>query len=206
MRTQRLHSEERKEIILAAALKVFAEKGFREATNKDIAEAAGVASPGLIYHYFPSKADLLVASISHHAPPIRLLNRADELMERPIEEVLALITNAYLDLFEDQSGTAVIKLLIGEAVRQPELALMFSKIGPIRMMGFLEKYFQKQMDLGIMRVSDPVFTVRSFIGPLFTLGLGSVVLGATPFSTATRDEILQMHLNNFMNGLGGHNL
>nr|MCR5661372.1 TetR family transcriptional regulator [bacterium] len=45
------HAEARREQIIQAALKVFSEKGFLAATNKDIAAAAGIA-PGLIYHYF----------------------------------------------------------------------------------------------------------------------------------------------------------
>ncbi|NIW45213.1 MAG: TetR family transcriptional regulator, partial [Gammaproteobacteria bacterium] len=44
--------ETRREEIIDAALRVFSEKGFNAATNKDIAKAAGIRSPGLIYHYF----------------------------------------------------------------------------------------------------------------------------------------------------------
>ncbi len=51
--------ERRRQQIIDGALVVFAEKGFEKATNQDIAEAAGIGSPGLIYHYFESKADLL---------------------------------------------------------------------------------------------------------------------------------------------------
>ena len=42
--------EERRQQIIDGALEVFSEKGFEKATNKDIAEAAGIGSPGLIYH------------------------------------------------------------------------------------------------------------------------------------------------------------
>jgi len=45
------------EKITAAALSVFAEYGYAGATMKRIAERAGL-SYGLVYHYFPSKADV----------------------------------------------------------------------------------------------------------------------------------------------------
>ena len=66
--------EKKRQQIMEAALIVFAEKGYEKATNKDIAEAAGVGSPGLIYHYFEDKGDLLreavmvrVAGVYHRA-------------------------------------------------------------------------------------------------------------------------------------------
>jgi AcrR family transcriptional regulator len=50
----------RREEILDAARRVFAERGFRGTTIADIAEAAGIAL-GTVYLYFPSKDDLFAA-------------------------------------------------------------------------------------------------------------------------------------------------
>lgn len=47
-------------LILKAAIKVFAQQGYFGCRVADIAEAAGIAY-GLIYRYFPSKDDLLIA-------------------------------------------------------------------------------------------------------------------------------------------------
>lgn len=49
--------------ILAAARKVFADKGYQDATMDEIAERAGVAK-GTLYSYFPSKRDVYVAELS----------------------------------------------------------------------------------------------------------------------------------------------
>lgn len=48
--------------LLTAARAAFARDGYGNATNKDIADAAGITT-GAIYHYFPSKADLYVAVV-----------------------------------------------------------------------------------------------------------------------------------------------
>lgn len=40
--------ERRRQQIIDGALVVFSQKGFDKATNQEIAEAAGIASPGLI--------------------------------------------------------------------------------------------------------------------------------------------------------------
>jgi AcrR family transcriptional regulator len=54
------YKEEAKSRILDAANRVFAEKGYHEATMDDIAKRLGV-SKGAIYIYFPSKEDLFEA-------------------------------------------------------------------------------------------------------------------------------------------------
>lgn len=46
--------------LMDAALRAFAEKGYDGASVRDIAAEASVA-PGLLYHYFPSKAAVLTA-------------------------------------------------------------------------------------------------------------------------------------------------
>lgn len=51
------HLEARRQSILAAATKVFSQKGFAAATMADIAQEAGI-SPGAIYRYFASKDEL----------------------------------------------------------------------------------------------------------------------------------------------------
>ena len=52
-------AEHRTDEILAAAITVFARKGFRSSSMTDVAEAAGMSKPGL-YHHFSSKEELLV--------------------------------------------------------------------------------------------------------------------------------------------------
>jgi len=67
-------SEFRSSQILAAARKVFSEKGFQEATMDEIAEVAGVAK-GTLYSYFPSKRDVYVAELDHGANELLELTR-----------------------------------------------------------------------------------------------------------------------------------
>jgi AcrR family transcriptional regulator len=51
-------AEEKRRLILEAAVRVFAHKGFHTSRVGDIAEEAGVAH-GLLYHYFSSKDEVL---------------------------------------------------------------------------------------------------------------------------------------------------
>ncbi|NTV38385.1 MAG: TetR/AcrR family transcriptional regulator [Demequinaceae bacterium] len=50
--------------ILDAALAVFAESGFRSGSLREIADRVGLSDAGLLHHY-PSKAELLEATLRH---------------------------------------------------------------------------------------------------------------------------------------------
>jgi len=61
---QEVLSEFRCSEILEAARKVFAKKGFSQATVDEIAHTAGVAK-GTVYLYFPSKRTIYLAALQH---------------------------------------------------------------------------------------------------------------------------------------------
>ena len=63
--------------ILAAARKVFATRGFSEATMDEIAATAGIAK-GTVYLYFSSKRDIYLASLRHGLTELR--ERTDSTM------------------------------------------------------------------------------------------------------------------------------
>jgi AcrR family transcriptional regulator len=57
--------EDKKQVILDKAAALIAKKGFDVATMMDVAKACG-ASKSHLYHYFPSKEDLLYAIVLEH--------------------------------------------------------------------------------------------------------------------------------------------
>ena len=85
--------------ILEAARKVFAKKGFHEATVDDIAETAGVAK-GTVYLYYASKRDLYFAALKFGIAEMYSL-LLDELKQvsTPQEKLRILIATklAYFD-------------------------------------------------------------------------------------------------------------
>src|SRR6058998_890721 len=75
--------EDRRQDILDAAVKVFADKGVSKATVADIAEAAGVAK-GTVYLYFGSKEHLLGALRDRFVD--ELLEHVSDLLARAGQE------------------------------------------------------------------------------------------------------------------------
>jgi AcrR family transcriptional regulator len=58
----RLSSEERKRVIVEAAIQLFSERGFQGTTTRELAAAAGVTEP-VLYQHFETKRDLYSALI-----------------------------------------------------------------------------------------------------------------------------------------------
>src|ERR1041384_7972330 len=104
--------EERRQQIIDGALTVFAAKGFETATNKDIAEAAGIGSPGLIYHYFKDKSDLFRQVLEQRAPVLQLLNRGETMMELPPREALTLFGTTFIQMLENRAAISMFKLIL----------------------------------------------------------------------------------------------
>jgi AcrR family transcriptional regulator len=157
--------EERREQIIEGAFQVFASKGFEKATNKDIAAASGIASPGLIYHYFKDKSDLFRQVVEQRLPVLQLLlHSEEEMMSKPPKDVLTIFGKSFLRVLDNPTSIALMKLLLGEAFRQPVVAGMLNQIGPSRSIAFLTHYLEKQMVAGVLKPMNPGAAARCFVG------------------------------------------
>jgi TetR/AcrR family transcriptional regulator len=118
---------EKTEAILAAALEVFSAQGFRGATLDQIAEAAGISKPNLLY-YFASKEDvhrmLLERLLDAWLEPLRRIDPAGE----PAAEIGAYIRRK-LEMARDYPRES--RLFAGEILQgAPHIADLLA--GPLR--------------------------------------------------------------------------
>lgn len=158
--------ESRRQQIIDGALRAFSERGFEGTTNKEIAAAAGIGSPGLIYHYFRDKEDLFQEVFEQRHPLLLLISRPEEILGLPPADALTRIGRAYLKIIEQREAVALFRLLIGEATRRPEAARAFVQFGPNRVLGFVASYLEGQMRAGTLRPADASQAARSFLGPM----------------------------------------
>ena len=192
---------DRRQQIIEAALKVFSTKGFHKATNKDIAQAAGGISPGLIYWYFKDKEDLFLSIIRERAAIFQLADHPERLMELPPREGLALIGRTYLSVFKVPGNVAIIRIMVAEAIRFPQIAEMFYKQVASRFLGLLSQYLQRQVDLGRLRPHDTMIAARSFLG-MFVVNVVAREILRDPSAVATPDEqLIATVLDIFLGGL-----
>jgi TetR/AcrR family transcriptional regulator, transcriptional repressor for nem operon len=93
--------DDTRERILYSAMKLFAEKGYLSTSVADILREAGAHS-GSLYHFFPTKQDLLLAALGLYRDGIvpMLLAPAWEGVSDPIARVFALLA-AYRRMLVD---------------------------------------------------------------------------------------------------------
>lgn len=192
---------ERRGQILAAAFEEFSTKGFKGATIKSIAGVAGLQSPALIYHYFPDKEALFNAVLEDHAPIRSAVEDPASVMDRPPEEVLPEIARAYFATVDNPVNRRMMKLLVGEAMRRPELADVLGKATAVRVLGFLKEYLSRQVELGRLRPHDVRSGARAFVGMLIPQAAGRILFPALRADGLTDDEHLETAVNIFLQGL-----
>ena len=106
-RRKRLELPERREQLLQLAVQAFSSKSYDEVSVDDLAQSAGV-SKGLLYHYFPSKRELYVATVR---------TAAEQLIERvlpdptlSLRDQIARGLDGYLS-FVEQNAAAYTSLI-----------------------------------------------------------------------------------------------
>ncbi|HZT48381.1 MAG TPA: TetR/AcrR family transcriptional regulator [Hyphomicrobiaceae bacterium] len=123
--SRKVPAEARRQAILAAALSVFAERGFEAARLDDVAARAGVAK-GTLYLYFRDKEALFEALVQNAVSP--LLAEMSRLAGAP-EVSPAQALEAFFALFQREVlGTErklLLRLIITEGPRFPAIAELY---------------------------------------------------------------------------------
>jgi AcrR family transcriptional regulator len=104
-------TSQRCEEILTVSTEIFAEKGYASTDVQEIADRLGVAK-GTVYHYFPSKEQLFLASVDRGMAGLSLdINASLNQEEDPIKQIARAI-RAFLKYFDKHPD--VIELIVQE--------------------------------------------------------------------------------------------
>jgi AcrR family transcriptional regulator len=193
--------EERRQQIIDGALEAFATKGFEGASNKDIAEAAKIGSPGLIYHYFKDKVDLLHQVILERMPLIQLMDSAEQMMDLPPEVALPDLANRLLLAIKQWPTVAMAKVIIAESLHNKRVARMVSDIGPGRALRILASYLEYQMDAGRLRRMNPHIAARLLVGPLIAYAITSYVFEQPEIQSVPPEEMARQAIEGFLRAM-----
>ena len=162
----RRRPEARPAEILAAALEVFAERGFLGARLEEVAKRAGV-SKGALYLYFETKADLFRAVVTDAVSPnierVKAVASADLPLEQVARMALPMLARQVVG---DRRITGVVKLVIAESRNHPELASIWrdAVVEPgVQLMSGLIAAAQAR---GEVRPGDPRLFAFGLMGPM----------------------------------------
>jgi AcrR family transcriptional regulator len=162
MRARPLDPDARRESLLAAAKRVFADRGYHAAGVADIIEAAGVAR-GTFYNYFESKRAVfdavLAEGMAEAAGAVQPIDIQQDIAAQVRENVRRLVTA----LVEDR---AFSRILLGEAAGvdaegREALADFYGTA-----LQRIERALRAGQALGVVRAGDVGLMARCLLGLL----------------------------------------
>ena len=168
-------SEEKRRLILDAAVRVFARKGFHACRVGDIAEEAGVAH-GLLYHYFASKDEVLDAAFRENwsvlLERIRAVEESGGAAREQLRHVAAILLRTWLHQPD------VVCVVVREIARSPEVQQRIGELAqPIEA---IRRIVERGQETGEFRSDlDPTLAATIFYGGIDEI-LTSWVLGQAP--------------------------
>ena len=159
-------AEDRPREICAAALEVFAEKGFAAAKLDEIARRAGV-SKGTLYLYFQDKAELFRAVIRDTvAPRVAAVREMADKVELPFAQIVPLFLANFAEMTTRLPVGAVAKIVIGESRNFPDLAKIWHDQVASGALSALESLIRRAQDRGEVRPGDARLMAFSLMGPM----------------------------------------
>lgn len=195
----RLSSEERRASIVEAAKKLFAEKGFRGTTTREIAAAVGVTEP-ILYEHFKTKSDLYAAII-------------DRCSQQGVEKIVAL-ARKYAEADDDAGfftelgeaivawytkDTSMIRILLFSNLEKHEMRDLFFERQSNQFFDALVSYVQRRIEQGAIKNVNAELCARAFFGMVGHYCLTSLVFGCHPLALENR-EVVQGMVDIFLNG------
>jgi len=157
--------EERRLQILAVAVSLFSQKGFRGTTTKEIAQAAGV-SEAMVFRHFATKQELYSAILDHKACASGRFDPAETAADaiRRKDDRGVFESLAYGALNHHEHDPEFQRLLLHSALEKHELAQMFFDQIVRHVYDFLGSYIRERQRDGAFIEMDPAIVVRCFIG------------------------------------------
>ena len=191
--------EDRREQIIDAAMRVFSQKGFTRATNKDIAREAGI-TPGLIYHYFENKDALLKAIIEARSPLRLVSSLSPQTLMLPPEVFLRFIILQILRIVEEEKFVQLLRMFLPEIIHNPDMSQLGAGVLQ-RGLGFLASYFASKMQAGELRQGDASLTAQVCIGSVIGFVLRRQIMHDAVALAYSHEQITDAVVETVLKGL-----
>ena len=199
----RIPAAERHQQILAVATELFARRGFRGTTTRQIAEQAQV-NEAILFRHFPQKEDLYWAVIEEKCrkAPVRELLTEQLASEENEQKVLTGVAMALLE--QNAADTTLARLLLFSALEKHELSTRFVQMYVTGFNDLLAEYIRRRIRAGAFRRVDPVLAARGFLGMVLHHFLVQEVLGERRFHKFDMRAVCETFADIWVEGMRAH--
>lgn len=161
--------ENKREVILVAAIKIFAQKSYNGTTTSEIAKEAGVAE-GTIFRYFKTKKDILIKGVIDKFTEFVGDKLISEQLIRVIEvnedkgekEILKIIIKDRIELVKKYKD--IMKVVVSESLYNDEVANSIKKNILPKAKYVIRKFLVTYIEKGEFRNVDLDVAENALIG------------------------------------------
>ena len=195
----RMKSEERRAAIVRSAIHLFAEKGFRGATTRELAAAAGVTEP-VLYQHFRAKRDLYsaiieakAAEVSEHAGELRQLAQSGD--DRAF---FGMMGDVILRRYE--KDPELNRLLFFSSLERHELSDLFFERLYASFYQLVTGYIRRRIREGGFCKVNAEIAARGLIGMISYHGLVALLFPGR-FKVSSRRHVVDEMVGVFLGGI-----
>ena len=162
-RPQIRSDEETRTLIVEAAAEEFQANGYAAATMSAVAQRAGISTKTM-YRLIPCKADLFKSVIETRIARFMLDFDLKALDNYELEKAVEYILLAFGSLTLNKETIALVRLVISESDRFPELAATFHQVAVVQTTGAIAKWLEVQRERGRLKFDDVHAAVAALRG------------------------------------------
>lgn len=196
----RMTGTERRDAIVGASIRLFAEHGFRGTTTRQIAQKVGVTEP-VLYQHFRDKQELYRAIIESKATEGH--ERFERRMRRFVdgtddEGFFSVLADLILCRFEEDPD--YVRLLLHSALEGHDLARRFLDSEVHCLYDMVASYLKRRTADGALYAPNPYLTARVFFGMVNHHGLVRILFD-DDIVRAGRKAVIREIVRIFLQGI-----
>jgi AcrR family transcriptional regulator len=199
---RRMSAGGRREQILKGAMRLFAQKGFRGTTTREIAQRLGI-SEALMFKYFPSKKVLYAAIIQKRADGSgEMFFPKEAIQAKDDRQVFRSIASNLIQ--KNTDDPAFMRLILYGALEGNELSRAFFEHVAMEKTRLLSGYIRQRIKEKAFRKVPALLAARAFIGMVIHYVEGQEIYGLKDFFNFSRKKVIDTLADTFLNGLKEH--
>jgi AcrR family transcriptional regulator len=193
-------TEQTRERIIGAAIKVFGSKGYAGATTRAIAAEAEVNEVTLFRH-FGSKKNLFQEMMDHYFSASGLKTLTPDQLSGDYRKDLNTVGSRIITILSERRE--IYHLLLSEVEAQSEVRDTMIEL-PRQLRSILAGYFSYQIQQGYIRPLNPQVMAQAFMSLFMSFAMYGTIFGEPPAGEMPVQDIVSQFVDIFIDGTTGN--
>jgi AcrR family transcriptional regulator len=198
---RRMSAGGRREQILEGAMRLFAQKGFRGTTTREIARRLGI-SEALMFKYFPSKEALYRAIIQKKTDGSEEMFFPKEAIQAKDDRQVFRSIASYL-IQKNTEDPTFMRLVLYSALERHDLSKIFFENHAVERTKLLSEYIRQRIKEKAFKKVPPMLAARAFMGMVMHYVQAEEIYGMKNTSHFSQKRVVDTLVDAFLNGLKG---